>query len=179
MFSFIRKLLLCSLNGKDAKGLLARTGYGNDVALSRADQGDADGGGVGDLTGSGVGFVGADDVVGRLHTARFVIYGDDGADADAGLIHLTLVKDARVCDHLAKLGDAGVDLALLGLCLIVLAVLGQVAEGTGGGDLLFVLLHLDGDEVVELLLECLEALGRIDLEFCHDCVLLYDCLFYF
>ena len=91
-------------------------------------------------------------MIGEFLCALYVVKHYDRANADLGLVDLGFVDYLRVCDHLAQLVDPRVDLALLLLCLIVLAVLGEVAECTRGGYLLLVLLDSYVYEIVELLL---------------------------
>ena len=64
-----------------------------------------------------------------------------------------LLDDHIVGQDVLHLRDAGVELTLLVLGLVVLTVLGQVAEGAGLLDLVGDLLLPDGLQIVELLLE--------------------------
>ena len=58
---------------------------------------------------------------------------------------------------LLQLGDAGIQLALLVLGLIVLAVLAEVAEAAGDLDLLSHLVGAGGLQVIQFLLQLLGA----------------------
>ena len=90
-----------------------------------------------------------------------------GADGDAFDAQLALVDDDSVLDHLLQLGDAVLHQTLRVLCLIVLAVLGQVAVAAGFLDLFCQLLAADRLEVFQFLLHRLQASsGHLDL-LCH------------
>ena len=85
-------------------------------------------------------------------------------------------------DDLLKLGNAGIQLALLVLGFIVLGVLGQVAEGAGLLDLVGDLLLPDGLQIVELLLVLCNLIrtGSFQIfQFVLICVQTFLCQFNF
>ena len=69
-----------------------------------------------------------------------------------GLIH----DDHVLQDHF-QLGNAGIELALLVLCLIILAVFAEVAEAAGDLDLLRHLVGPGGLQIIQFLLKFLSA----------------------
>ena len=152
---------LCSGNSLDLKVLNLNALNNNLVTCSCTEKCNTDGRGVGDLAVYGVGLVGAYYVIGKFLVSFNVEKLNDRANADNGLVDLRLVDYLSVCDHLTKLCDTGVDLALLSLCFIILAVLRKVTECTCGGNVLLVFLYLYVNEVVELILKSLKALGGI------------------
>ena len=71
--------------------------------------------------------------------------------------------------HFLQLGNAGVQLALLVLGLVILAVLGQVAETPGHFDLLGHLVGAGGLQIVQFLLELQGAGLTHSVFFFHIC----------
>ena len=72
------------------------------------------------------------------------------------------VDDDGAAQPLLERVDARLEHGLLVLGVVVLGVLRDVAEVARGADALGDLVALDGREVLDLLLEALEALGRED-----------------
>ena len=85
---------------------------------------------VGHVTLVDVGFAGAYDL--ECHFLFHLNVKDSNDIADSDLLggDLVVVEDYRMCESLLDLCDTGLDKTLLVLCLIVLTVLGKVAEGT-------------------------------------------------
>ena len=81
---------------------------------------------------------------------------NDIADSDLLGGDLVVVKDYRMCESLLDLCDTGLDKTLLVLCLIVLTVLGKVAEGTCQ---LYLLGNFGADYGFEIFKLCLELLN--------------------
>ena len=69
--------------------------------------------------------------------------------------------------NVLQLGNAGVELALLVFRLVIFAVLGQVAEGTGFLDQFGHFLLADGLQIGELLFQFFQALGAESVFFRH------------
>ena len=71
-------------------------------------------------------------------------------------------------DHF-QLGNAGIELALLVLCLIILAVFAEVAEAAGDFDGVDDFLAFDIQQVIVALLQFLQRFR------CHDIMFLFFC----
>ena len=113
---------------------------------------------VGDAAHHGVGLLRADDLVFLLLVLLNVKHLDGAADDDDALFDLGLFDDDGVFDQVLHFGDAGVELALLGFRLVILAVFGEVAEGARFLDQLRDFLFAGGLEIVQLVFERVEAL---------------------
>ena len=131
---------------------------GDLVALLRAHEGLAERGFLADGAVHGVGLLRADDLIGRHLAAGLEVHdGDGAADAHGVGRALALVDDDDMEQNVLQLGDAGVELALLVLRLIVFAVLAQVAEAARLFDQLRDFFFTDGLEVGQLILQLLLA----------------------
>src|SRR4029079_15033277 len=84
---------------------------------------------------------------------------DAGADRDDALGDILFLDQTRAGEALLELGDLLLDHRLLVLRVVVLRVLGDVAELAGMRDALRDLAALVGAQGVELLLEAVETLG--------------------
>ena len=102
------------------------------VALLRTHEGLAEGGFLADGAVHGIGLLTAHDLVGRHLAAGLEVHdGDGAADAHGVGRALALVDDDDMKQNVLQLRNAGVELALLVLRLVVLAVFTQVAEAAG------------------------------------------------
>src|SRR5205823_603413 len=107
----------------------------------------------------------ADDGVAGL--AELVLDLDLAPQGDA-VLGTRLLDDLRVADHLLKPQDAALDPALGVLGVLVLGVLGDVAEVLGGADAVRDLEPADVAQLIQLGLELLQALlGDGDGSFLH------------
>ena len=110
---------------------------------------------LGDDAVHGIGLLRADDLIAGF-LAIGALNGDGAADGDGvrrgGLIH----DDHMLQDHF-QLGNAGIELALLVLCLIILAVFAEVAEAAGDLDLLRHLVGPGGLQIIQFLLQLVLA----------------------
>ena len=92
-----------------------------------------------------------------------------GTDRDVLNTQLALVDDDSVLDHLLQLGDAVLDQTLGVLGLIVLAVLGQVAEGACFLQLLCNLIRTGSFQIFQFVLICVQTFLCQFNFFCHVC----------
>ena len=134
----------------------------NGVPLLGSDQGLAEGRLLGNDAVHGVGLLRAHDAVGGHGVAVLVRHRHLAADGHHVGGGVALVHDHHVLQDLLQLCDAGIQLALLVLCLVVLAVLAQIAEAPGHLDLLRHLVRPGGLQIVQLFLQFLGA-GRAHL----------------
>src|SRR5579884_208654 len=152
--SALRSLDLHDLELEGAAGSLDL----DDLALLLPHDRLADGRLVGELVLGGIGLRGADDVVlerlVRLHVAQ----ADARADRDGVLGDLLLRDHPCGQEPLLELRDLVLEHRLLVLRVVVLRVLGDVAELTGDADALGDLAALLAAQVVDLLLELPEPL---------------------
>ena len=125
------------------------------VALLAAHEGDADRRLVADPAVAGRGLGGADD--GERLLALVAL--DDDLRADADAVAVRLLDDRRVAQLQLERGDAALQERLLLLGVLVLGVLGEVAVELRLVDARSDARPVDGDELVKLGLELLEALG--------------------
>ena len=105
--------------------------HSDGVALFGTQQGLAEGGFLGNDAVHGVGLLRAHDFIGRQGLAAGVSHRDGAADGHLVGGAGVLIHDDDVLQDLLQLGDAGIQLALLVLGLVVLAVLAQVTEAPG------------------------------------------------
>ena len=149
------------LNGENFQPDLTR-GRGNCHGIARTvtDQALADRRVVGDSALAGIGLLRADDFI--LIFKLIVQVPDSHKAAKRNRIFreivIHVVHDFGMFDQVLILGNTGIQLALLGFCLVVLAVLGQVAEASGFLDLFGDFLFTDGLHVVELFFKLVQAL---------------------
>src|SRR6185312_15636937 len=154
------------LRGLDFQDLeLHRPARGRDLdglALLLADDRLADGRLVRELVLGGVRLGGADDPVLdrllRVDVAQLHL----GADRDDVLGDVLLGDHARVAEPLLERGDAVLEQRLLVLGVVVLGVLGDVAELAGDADAVGDLATLVVRQVLDLLLQLLVAFGSED-----------------
>ena len=132
-----------------------------------AQQGLAEGGVLRDPAVHGVGLLGAHDLIGQGLVKLQVFHHHVVAHVDDVPGGLLLLDDGVVGQNLVQLCDAGVELTLLVLCLVILAVFRQVAEGAGLLDEFRHFLFPDGFQVSELLLEFFQALRAESIFLCH------------
>ena len=126
------------------------------VALLRTHEGLAEGGFLADGAVHGIGLLTAHDLVRRHLAAGLEVHDGDGAANAHGVGRaLALVDDDDMKQNVLQLRDAGVELALLVLRLVVLAVFTQVAEAAGLFDQLRHFLFAHGLEVGQLVLQLL------------------------
>src|SRR6185503_6208890 len=159
-------IVLPSLSGLDFQDLeLHRPARGRDLdglALLLADDRLADGGLVRELVLGRVRLGGADDPVLdrllRVDVAQLHLR----ADRDDVLGDVLLGDHARVAEPLLERGDAVLEQRLLVLGVVVLGVLGDVAELAGDADAVGHLATLVVREVLDLLLQLLVAFGSED-----------------
>ena len=128
------------------------------VAALVADQRLADRRLVRELVLGRVGLGRADDLELARVAGLLVLDVDDDADADLLEVDLLRVDDARPAQPLLELGDPLLEQGLLVLGVVVLGVLGDVAELPRLLDPRGDLAALDGREVVDLRLELVQAL---------------------
>src|SRR5262249_49384584 len=115
---------------------------------------------------SGIRLRGTNDVVLEGLLRVDVTEPDLGADRDHVLRDVLLVDHARVAQPLLERRDPMLEQHLLVLRVVVLCVLGDVAELALDADPLRYLAALDGRELFDLVLELLVALGR-ENDFLH------------
>ena len=144
--------LLAVVDGDEAdefKFLFAGGGDNFDfVADLAVEEGFADGGGGGDETLLGVGFLAADERVFDFGVALQVQNGEARAVSGAVLGDIGKVQHAEIAHALLEMGDLEVDVALALFGEFVLGVFGEVAVGAGDSDLLG---ELDVELVGELI----------------------------
>ena len=120
------------------------------VTLLLPHQAASEGGLIGNAAEDGVGLLTADDLIRFLVLFAHFADGHAAADGNNGTGRHIFENDG-VFDQVHYLGDLGVELALLGLRLIVFAVLRQIAERAGFLDLLGNLFLPNGLKVFQLL----------------------------
>src|ERR1700682_2241006 len=156
--------LLAVVDGDEAddfKFLLAG-GRGNFdfVADLAVEEGLADGGGGGDETLLGVGFLAAHELVIDFDVALHVQNGELGTVAGAVFWDIAEVQHAEIAHALLEMADLEVDVALAFLGVLVFGVFGEVAVSAGDSDLLG---KLDAElmgELVDFVLELFLNLGE-------------------
>ena len=153
-------------------------GDGHDLTLSCTHQSLADRGSIADTALHGIGLLTADNLKGTGSTG---LYSNDGHSRTDR--HLTggstaLVDHNSVENDLLQLTDAGVELALLILCLIVLTVFTQVTETAGNLDHLCHFFAAGGLEVVQFFLQILQTCGTHLIDIFHACRLSFPDLSY-
>ena len=127
------------------------------VTLLLPHQAASEGGLIGNAAEDGVGLLTADDLIRFLVLFAHFADGHAAADGNNGTGRHIFENDG-VFDQVHYLGDLGVELALLGLRLIVFAVLRQIAERAGFLDLLGNLFLPNGLKVFQLLFQFIQAL---------------------
>ena len=107
---------------------------------------------VGNTSFAGVGLLRADYLVGLLIFVLNVAHLDDAAEGDGVFrrVMVDIIDDFRVIDENLDLCDPGIQLSLLGLCLVVLTVFREVAEAAGFLDLLRDFLFPDGLQIIKV-----------------------------
>ena len=159
---FLSAMLTSPLSLDLQQLILHRTGGGIHHHLVPgifAQQGLAEGGVLRDGAVHGVGLLGAHDLIGDLLVKLLVQHGDGGAQADVVPLGLVLLDNHVIGQNLLQLAHTGVELALLVFGLVVFAVLAEVAEPPGHFNLLRHLVGPGGLEIVQFLLQLLQALG--------------------
>lgn len=110
-----------------------------------------------------VGFALGDDGVALRHVVLGVADGDDGEQEHLGGVYLALVEQTCVGHEFLQLGDASLEVALGLLGGVVLGILAEVAlvarlgDGGAGGR------TLDGNQVMQLVLQFLKAFFTVIL----------------
>src|SRR5829696_7285248 len=158
--SVMRRLSDADL-GDGQLALALRRGHGDRVALLATDQRLADGRLVRQPLVRRVGLGGADDRVLEA-LALLVLAGHQRADADDVVVELGRVDHLRGAELVLELRDPRLEHRLLVLGVVVLGVLGDVAELARLLDALRDLAAAGDGEVLDLLLELLESFGGED-----------------
>ena len=127
------------------------------VALLLPDQSAAERRLIGNAAQHRVCFLAADDLIGLLVLLADLADGNAASHGN-GAAGRHVFQNDGVFDQVFDLGDFGIQLALLGFCFVIFAVLRQIAEGTGFLDLLGNLLLADRLEVFKLLFQLFQTL---------------------